>query len=90
MVNRRDRKRIAIDYVTPHASSINAKAASHIDIGRIQTNELEQALVYDDAMRWQASDLGFLQTAAQLIPYTRLPDGLAIFNGKGRNGDVQI
>lgn len=69
---------IVADYVVPHAASINAKAAAHIDLSRVQNRPM-QGLIYDSGSDWQSSDLSFLQSAAQLIPYQRLRDGFSIF-----------
>jgi hypothetical protein len=76
---------LVVDHVSPHANSINAKAAAHIDLGRRDTlpinghvlSEKQQAIVYDSSLGWQAADLTFLQTAAQLVPYAKMGEALA-------------
>jgi hypothetical protein len=71
---------LVVDHVSPHANSINAKAAAHIDLGRKRNGQpmpsAQQAIVYDSDLNWQAPDLAFLQTAAQLVPYARMTDAL--------------
>ncbi len=66
-----------VDSVTPHANSINAKAAAHIDIGRLEKHPL-QTIVYDASVEWAAADLSFLKsTTADLVPYEKLQQSLA-------------
>jgi hypothetical protein len=79
LVNRRPRERIVADYVTPYAASINAKAAAHIDLSRLESG-VEQRLIYDTGVNWQAADLAFLQTAAQLTPFDKLRSSLELPN----------
>jgi hypothetical protein len=68
---------IIVDSVTPHANSINAKAAAHIDIGRLERRPL-QTIVYDASLDWSSADLSFLKsTTAELVPYEKLPETLA-------------
>jgi hypothetical protein len=69
---------IVADYVVPFSASINAKAAAHTDIGRLDRPPFG-AIVYDAAADWQASELSFLQQAAQLVPYQKLKEGFLIF-----------
>ena len=69
-------RRIFLDHVNPHPSSINAKAAAHIDLGRLEDNTISQFLVYDKNAKWNSADLSFLQLAAQLLPVSRVGDVL--------------
>ena len=61
-------KIILFDHVNPHPSSINAKAAAHIDVGRKTDTKQSQYLVYDRSAKWSSADLTFLQSASQLLP----------------------
>ncbi|TPK58607.1 hypothetical protein FJ930_29655 [Mesorhizobium sp. B2-4-15] len=65
--------RILFDHVNPHPSSINAKAAAHMDVGR-REDDPAHYLVYDKAAKWNAADVGFLQSLAQMIPVGKVDD----------------
>ncbi len=69
-------RRLLIDTVVPESASINAKAVSHIDVGRNEDLDLTQRIVFDDQDHWDASDLNLLQMAAQTVPISRFSGSL--------------
>lgn len=72
-----EERRLLLDAVTPEASSINAAAIAHLDVGQTKNKKFRQAIVYDDTLEWRAADLGVLQLGATPIPIAQAERMLA-------------
>ncbi len=52
------------------AASINSRVVANLDIRNAHNPLIEQMIVYDDNMRWSASDLKLLEIGAPTIPFS--------------------
>lgn len=69
-------KLLLIDPVFNDRSSISSKAMAHLDVRNIGNDNIEQRLVYDDRLPWDAADLNLLKMGATPVPLSRLADVL--------------
>ena len=65
-----DRK-LLIDPVVNDASSINARLVSNLDVKLTNNPLITQLIVYDDQLKWNASDLKLLEMGAPTVPFSR-------------------
>ena len=69
-------KPLLLDTVSPNPNSINAKAVAHIDLENLQEKAPMHAIIYDQSADWDAAEINLLQSAAQLLPVSRLSQEL--------------
>lgn len=67
-----DRRLVLIDPVYNDRSSISSKALAHLDVRSLGDRNIEQRLVYDDRVPWDAADLNLLKVGATPVPLSRL------------------
>lgn len=65
-------KPLLLDTVMPNPNSVNAKAIAHIDVAKLGDKAPLHAIIYDEGADWEAADINLLQSAAQLLPVSRL------------------
>jgi len=61
---------IIVDPVSNEPASINSRVVAHLDIRNAHNPSVTQFLVYDDSVRWNASDLKLLEIGAPTIPFS--------------------
>jgi hypothetical protein len=66
----RDR-RFLIDPVTNDHNSITSRVVANLDVRNAQDPHIEQLIVYDDRLRWGASDLKLLELGARTVPFSQ-------------------
>lgn len=64
-------RKILIDPVVNDASSINARVVANLDVKMLGDKKTKQLIVYDDSLKWTASDLNLLQVGAPIVPFSR-------------------
>jgi hypothetical protein len=69
-------KLLLIDPVYNDRSSISSKALAHLDVRNVGNDNIEQRIVYDDRVPWDAADLNLLRMGATPVPLSRLADVL--------------
>jgi hypothetical protein len=65
----RDRK-VLVDPVVNDASSINARVVANLDVKMLNDPKTKQVIVYDDRLKWTASDLNLLRVGAPIVPFS--------------------
>lgn len=70
---------LIVDAVLPDPNSINAKAAAHIDVARLENRKMIQRIVYDPSAQWHSADLNFLQSVAKTVALSSFRDALTPF-----------
>lgn len=63
-------RRLLIDPVINDHSSISARVVANLDVSNIRDPLVEQLIVYDDRLRWNASDLKLLELGARTVPFS--------------------
>ncbi len=63
-------RKLLIDPAVPEASSINARVVANLDVRMAENPLISQLIVYDDGMKWNASDLNLLQVGAPTVPFS--------------------
>lgn len=63
-------KRFLVDPVVNDASSINARVVANLDVKMMGDPLIEQMIIYDDRLKWTASDLKLLQVGAPIVPFS--------------------
>lgn len=70
---------LLVDAVLPDPNSINAKAAAHIDVGRLEDQRIIRRIVYDPSGDWQSADLNFLQSISKTVSLSSFGAALVPF-----------
>jgi hypothetical protein len=65
----RDRK-LLIDPVVNDASSINARLVANLDVRLMENPLISQIIVFDDRLKWKASDLRLLELGAPTVAFS--------------------
>lgn len=65
-----DRK-LLVDPATNDASSINARVVANLDVRMVENPLIDQLIVFDDQLKWKASDLKLLEVGAPTIAFSR-------------------
>lgn len=76
-----EKRTLVLDAVVPDPNSINSAVVSHLDLKQAQNPALIQRIVYDDARRWDGSDLALLSVGATAIPFSKLPAQMMKLSG---------
>lgn len=63
-------EKILVDPVVNDASSINARVVANLDVRMVGNRNVKQVIVYDDRLKWTASDLNLLKVGAPIVPFS--------------------
>ena len=63
-------RRLLIDPVVNDSSSINARLVSNLDVKMTDNSLIEQIIVFDDKLKWKASDLSILEMGAPTVAFS--------------------
>jgi hypothetical protein len=62
---------LIVDPVVNDPSSINARVVANMDVRMRGDPKIQQMIVYDDRMAWQASDLRLLRVGTpNIVPFS--------------------
>jgi hypothetical protein len=77
IVNLPKQRQLLLDAVVPEPSSINAAVVAHLDVKQSEdAKQVDQRIVYDDAVEWTAADLSLLRVGARPVPVSNLRETL--------------
>lgn len=63
-------EKILVDPVVNDSSSINARVVANLDVKMVGDRKTKQVIVYDDRLKWSASDLNLLKVGAPIVPFS--------------------
>lgn len=64
---------ILVDAVHNDANAISSAVLRNLDVRSINSGEVEQRIIYDDAEEWRAEDLNLLSLGARAVPFSKMP-----------------
>ncbi|MCC6780114.1 MAG: hypothetical protein IT537_26355 [Hyphomicrobiales bacterium] len=61
-----------VDPVINESSSINARVVANLDVKLLGDKKTKQFIIFDDSLKWSASDLNLLRVAqTPIVPFSR-------------------
>lgn len=72
LVKIRGDRSLLIDPVSNDPSSINARVVANLDVRSANNAGIEQRIVYDDNIPWEAANLNLLEVGAKIVPFSKL------------------
>ena len=69
-----DGRKVLIDVVSHHSSSINSSIVANLDVRRLQNSRLIQRIVFDPKENWRNEDLELLSVGATPVALPSLED----------------
>jgi hypothetical protein len=64
-------RRLLVDPVTNDHNSIVSRVVANLDVSNAHDPYIDQLIVYDDHLKWSASDLKLLELGAQTVPFSQ-------------------
>jgi len=68
---------LLIDPAINESSSINSRVVANMDVRMREDPDIQQLIVFDDALKWSSSELKLLELGARTVPFSRAEPEIA-------------